>query len=105
LNQKTPEFRGAAAALYTDRGPARSELDYRRDTGRKAPEGPPQSIADHVDQAIAKVQGLNPRQRLALHNSLTAMCRDITFLRMAMESARGPWSDQAMHPTDEGRIL
>jgi hypothetical protein len=100
LNQKTEPFRGAATALYTDRGPARSELDYRRNAGRKVPEGEPQSIADHVDQAIAKVQGLNPRQRLAIHNAMVNMMHDVRFLQMLHSQVRDPWIKQ-----DEGRPI
>jgi hypothetical protein len=104
LNTPTPEFRSAAASLYGERGPARSSLDYRRSAGRKAPEGEPQSLADHIDSAISRVAGLGPKQKLSLHNELVRMVQNINFLKMAMESARGPWSEQAMRQ-DEGRLL
>jgi hypothetical protein len=92
LNQPH-EFPGAATALYGSRGPQRSARSYNR-----ALSGPPQSIADHIDQAIARVAGLGPKQKLGLHNELTRMVRDISFLRMSMESAHahGPWSQQAV---------
>jgi hypothetical protein len=66
--------------------------------------GPPESIADHIDQAIGRVQGLGPKAKLALHNELTRMVRDISFLRMAMEAAHahGPWSEQAATMDSQG---
>jgi hypothetical protein len=69
--------------------------------------GPPQSIADHIDQTIARVKGLGPKQRLALHNELTRMVRDISFLKMAMEAARahGPWSEAATHMDSQGNVI
>ena len=99
LNQPTAPFRGPAASLYGERGPKRSygNLGRRR-------EGPPMSIADHVDDALRHVAGLTPRQRLAVHNEMTKLCPDISFIRMIAESARGPWSEQAVRQ-DEGRPL
>ena len=99
LNQPNPEFRGAAASLYGDRGPQRPMRSYNRKLS-----GPPESIADHIDQALDRVKGLGPKQRLALHNELTRMVRDISFLRMAMEAARahGPWSEAATHMDSQG---
>ena len=98
LNQKTPEFPGAANALYKygPRGPTR---DHNRPLS-----GPPESIADHIDQAIRKVPGLNPRQRLALHNTLTAMSRDISYIRMVASQAHhmGPHSEAATHMDSQG---
>jgi hypothetical protein len=84
LNTPTPPFEGASNSLYGPRVPQRAH-----NTARK---GPPQSIADHIDDAIKRVAGLTPRQRLALHNELTKMARDISFIRMVHESreARGP---------------
>ena len=97
LNQPTPPFRGPAASLYGDRRPTRSygNLGRRR-------EGPPMSLADHIDDALKHVAGLTPRQRLAVHNEMTKMCRDISFIRMIAESARGPWSEAAVR-SDEPR--
>src|SRR6516162_6255492 len=93
LNQRAPEFPGAANALYKY-GPRGTTRDHNRPLS-----GPPESIADHIDQALDRVKGLGPKQRLALHNELTRMVRDISFLRMAMEAAHahGPWSEQAVH--------
>jgi len=67
-----------------------------------AREGPPQSIADHIDDALKHVAGLTPKQRLAVHNEMTKLCRDISFIRMLAESARGPWSEAAVR-SDEPR--
>ena len=61
------------------------------------------SIADHIDDALRHVAGLTPRQRLAVHNEMVKLCRDISFIRMIAESARGPWSQAAVQ--DEGRQL
>jgi hypothetical protein len=108
LNEKTVPFRGAATALYTDRGPARSELDYRRNTGKAAPTGPPQSLADHVDQCLDRVKGLGPRQKLALHNELLRLLRDVEVIRLVAAQARGagPHSTQAANsPMLEGQPL
>jgi hypothetical protein len=100
MNQPTPPFHGPAASLYGERGPTRSygNLGRRR-------EGPPMSIADHIDDALKHVAGLTPKQRLAVHNEMTAMCRDISFIRMIAAQTHGPYSDQAAHPSDEGRPL
>jgi hypothetical protein len=56
LNQPTPPFNGAAASLYGEYGPTRSYGNL----GRKR-EGPPQSIADHIDDALKHVAGLTRR--------------------------------------------
>jgi hypothetical protein len=103
LNTPTPEFRGAATALYSDRGPQRSELDYRRNTG-KAHDGPPQSLADHLDQCLDRVKGLGPRQKLTLHNELLRLLRDVEVIRLVAAQAHGagPHSATAF---DEGRPL
>ena len=60
------------------------------------------SLADHIDDALKHVAGLTPRQRLAVHHEMTKMCRDISFIRMIVESARGPWSEAAVR-SDEPR--
>jgi hypothetical protein len=101
LNQPNPEFRGAARSLYGDRGPQRPMQDYNRKLS-----GLPESIADHIDQALDRVKGLGPKAKLALHNELTRMVRDISFLRMAMESARahGPWSEHAVTTDSQGNV-
>jgi hypothetical protein len=71
----------------------------------KAPPGPPQSVEEHISQALAKVPSIGPRQRTALTHVLMAMCRDIDFLRQltAAAKASGPWSEAAVQ--DEGRPL
>src|SRR6516164_8894938 len=65
MNQPTPPYHGPAASLYGERGPTRSygNLGRRR-------EGPPQSLADHIDDAIKHIAGLTPKQRLAVHNAM-----------------------------------
>jgi hypothetical protein len=105
LNQKTVPFHSAATSLYSERGPARSELDYRRNTG-KAHEGPPQSLADHVDQCLDRVKGLGPRQKLTLHNELLRLLRDVEVIKLVAAQAHGsgPYSEAATH-FDEGRPL
>jgi hypothetical protein len=107
LNIPTEPFRGAATALYTERGPARSELDYRRSAGH-APEGPPQSLADHIDQCLDRVKGLGPKQKLALHGELLRLLRDVEVIRLVAGQAhqQGPHSDAAAGiPMDQGRPL
>src|SRR6516162_6848734 len=91
LNQPRPPYNGPGASLYGETGPKRSYGNL----GRKR-EGPPQSLADHIDDALKHVAGLTPRQQLAVHNEMTKMCRDISFIRMIVESARGPWSEAAV---------
>jgi hypothetical protein len=86
LNQPTPEFRGAAASLYGPRGPVQAAR-----TGRQEP----QSLADHIDQALDRVKGLGPKQRLAVHNEICRMLRDIEVIRLVAHSARGPYSEAA----------
>jgi hypothetical protein len=97
LNQPTEPFRGAATALYTERGPQRSH-----NTGRQEP----QSLADHVDMALDRVKGLGPKQKLAVHNEICRMLRDIEVIRLIHESTKGPYGDQAAGvPMDQGRPL
>ena len=93
LNQPTPPFNGAATALYGERGPQRSQ-----NTGRHGP----QSLADHVDLALDRVKGLGPKQRLAVHNEMLRMLRDIDVIRLVAHSARGPWSEAAVRGDDGG---
>jgi len=100
LNTPTPPFNGAANALYGDRGPQRSANTSRR---RGAP---PASLEEHIQDAIAKVPDLSPRQRNALRNTLMSMTTDISFIRLIHEQTRGPYSDQAAGVRqDEGRPL
>jgi hypothetical protein len=60
----------------------------------------PQSLADHVDLALDRVKGLGPKQKLALHNEICRMLRDIEVIRLVAHSARGPWSDAAVRGED-----
>jgi hypothetical protein len=92
MNQPTPLFHVPATALYGERGPQRSYGNL----GRKRV-GSPASLADHID-ALKHVADLTPRQRLAVHNEMTKLCREVA------ESARGPWSEAAVR-SDEGRRL
>jgi len=94
LNQPTEPFRGAATALYTDRGPQRSH-----NTGRQEP----QSLADHVDAALDRVKGLGPQQKLSLHNEICRMLRDIEVIRLVAHSVKGPYTEAAVQ--DESRPL
>src|SRR6516164_3878959 len=98
MNQPTPPYNGPGASLYGERGPQRSygNLGRRR-------EGPPMSIADHINDAIRRVAGLTPRQRLAVHNEMVRLCRDISFMKMVADQTRGPYSEAAVQ--DEGRPL
>jgi hypothetical protein len=109
LNQKTPPFHSAATALYTERGPARSELDYRRNAGKAAPDGhEPQSIGDHIDGALSRVKGLGPQQRLAVHNEMVRLSKNIEYIHLVASQAHhlGPHSDQAAGgPMLEGQPL
>jgi hypothetical protein len=64
------------------------------------------SIADHIDDAIKHVAGLTPKQRLAVHNAMLTLIRDISFMRMVAAQVRGPGPDElAIHGSDEGRPL
>jgi hypothetical protein len=58
----------------------------------------PQSIAEHLDQAIARVPGLSARQRQAVHAVLVEKCRDLSFAKMVA-------GQLAPQPSDEGRVL
>src|SRR6516225_11831526 len=94
LNQPTTPFNGPGEALYGPRGPTRAA-----NTGRQEPQSP----ADHVDLALDRVKGLGPKQRLALHNEVLRMLRDIEVIRLVAHSVRGPYSEAAVQ--DEGRPL
>ena len=103
LNQPTPPFNGPGEALYGSRGPQRSARSYNRNLS-----GPPQSIADHIDQALDRVKGLGPKQKLALHNELLKLSRDIGYIHLVASQAHhmGPHSEAAVHQAfDEGRPL
>jgi|SRR6516165_2506424 hypothetical protein len=103
LNMPTPKYEGAAHSLYGPRGPQQAH-----NTGRRRASEPPMSLEHHVQDAIAKIPDLSPRQKLALRNTLMAMCRDISFIKLVHEQAHqlGPYSDQAAGvPMDQGRPL
>jgi hypothetical protein len=101
LNMPVPKYEGPGASLYGPQGPQRAH-----NTGRRRASEPPTSLEHHVQDAIAKVPDLSPRQRLALRNTIMAMTRDISFIRLIHEQTRGPWSDQAAgHPMNEGMPL
>jgi hypothetical protein len=97
LNQPTPPFNGAANAIYGNRGPQRASPDYGS-RGRKALSSPPQSLEEHVQDAIARIPDLSPKQKLALRNVLMGMTRDVSFARMVLDQAKakGPWSEAAV---------
>ena len=99
LNQPTAPFHSAANSLYGPRGPQRAAPDY----GGRAKGAPPQSLADHIDDALKHVAGLTAKQRLAVHNEMTKLCRDISFMKMVADQTRGPYSEAAVQ--DEGRPL
>src|SRR5215471_12936047 len=100
LNMPTPKFEGPAHSLYGSRGPVQSH-----NTGRRRANEPPMSLEHHVQDAIAKIPDLSPRQKLALRNTLMAMCRDISFIHLVSQQAHqlGPYSTAAVQ--DEGRPL
>ena len=96
LNTPTPPFQGPAHAIYGDRGPQRAGPDYG---ARKPLSTPPESLADHIDDAIAKVPGLSAKQRGAIKAAMTTMLRDIGFNRLMADQSR------AHLPMDQGRPL
>jgi hypothetical protein len=105
MNQPTPVFQGPAHSLYGPRGPIQAQNTGRQ---RKALSGPPESLEAHIQDALARIPDLTGRQKLALHNTLRAMCRDISFIKLISEQAHqlGPHSDQAAGvPMDQGRPL
>jgi hypothetical protein len=63
---------------------------------------PPESLEEHVADAIARVPDLSPRQRLALRNVMMSMTRDIGFIRLIDEQTHGPWSEAAVRGDDGG---
>jgi hypothetical protein len=102
LNQRPPEYPGAARALYTDRGPIGPA-----NTGRRKPlSGEPMSIEHHIDDCLARVKGLSPGQKTALKAELGRMFRDLSFLRELTEQARasGPWSQAAVTTDSQGNV-
>jgi len=76
----------AAAAVYGKRGSARQMR------------GPPQSLEEHINEAMVRVPNLSPRDRNAIRNVMLQKTRDLDFIRLIMEGARGPWSERAAQP-------
>jgi hypothetical protein len=66
----------------------------------------PENIGHFVDDCLAHTD-LSARQRSAVRGEVLKMLHDIRFLRMLTNEARarGPWSAEAVHPSDEGRVL
>ena len=95
LNQ--PLYNGAANALYKygPRGPAQ---DFNRGRARKPLSTPPESIDQHIDDALAHVAGLSPKLRNTVKQAMLTMCRDLSFVRMIAEQAHhmGPHSEAAV---------
>jgi len=54
-----------------------------------APKLAPETVND-------RVKGLGPKQRLALHNEMLRMLRDIEVIRLVAHSVRGPYSEAAV---------
>ena len=104
LNTPTEPYLGPGRSLYGSRGPTGPSPDYRI---RKPNSSPPENVQHHVQDCLARVAGLSGRQRQAVTTEVLRMLNDITFLRQLTEEARarGPWSAEAVHPTDEGRVL
>jgi hypothetical protein len=67
---------------------------------------PPESVEHYIDDSLARAD-LSARQRQAVKAELMRTLHDIRFLRMLTEEARarGPWSQAAVAPSDEGRPL
>jgi hypothetical protein len=97
LNIPTEAFRGAGASLYGPRGPQRAAPDYG---ARKPLSTPPESLADHIDDALARVPDLSAKQRAAVRAAMTTMLRDIGFNKMMADQAKA----HAL-PMDQGRPL
>ena len=97
LNQPTPPYNGAGASLYGPRGPQRASPDY---AARKPLSSPPESLADHIDDAIARVPDLSAKQRAAVKAAMTTMLRDIGFNKLMHDQ-----SQAHAIPTDQGRPL
>jgi hypothetical protein len=93
MNQPTEPYLGPGRSLYGSRGPVQAAH-----TGRQQE---PQSVADHVDAALRRVKGLGPQQRLAVHNEMVRMLRDIGVIKMVHDQL-GPVGKAV---TDEGRLL
>jgi hypothetical protein len=104
LNIPTPVFQGPAHSLYGPRGPVQASNTGRQ---RKPLHGEPESVQHFVDDALAHIADLSGRQKAAVRAEVLRMLHDIRFLRMLTTEARarGPWSAEAVQPSDEGRVL
>jgi hypothetical protein len=104
LNTPTPPYEGPARSLYGSRGPVQAANAGRQ---RRPLSGQPESVPHFVDDALARVADLTGRQRNAVRAEVLRMLNDITFLRQLTNEARarGPWSAEAVQPSDEGRVL
>ena len=89
--------------MYGPRGPQRAAPDY---ASRKPLSTQPESVEHYIEDSLARAD-LSARQRTAVKAELMRTLHDIRFLRMLTDEAkaRGPWSAEAVHPTDEGRVL
>ena len=97
MNQKAAPYNGLGHSLYGPRGPQRAAPDYG---ARKPLSSPPESLADHIDDAIARVPDLSAKQRGAVKAAMTTMLRDIGFNKMMADQAKA----HAL-PMDQGRPL
>jgi hypothetical protein len=75
----------------------RAAPDY---AGRKPLSSPPESLSEHIDDAIARVPDLSAKQRAAVKAAMTTMLRDIGFNKMMADQAKA----HAL-PMDQGRPL
>jgi hypothetical protein len=75
----------------------RASPDY---AARKPNSTPPETLSDHIDDAIGKVPGLSAKQRGAIKAAMTVMLRDIGFNKLMAEQSQA----HAM-PLDQGRPL
>jgi hypothetical protein len=94
-----PLYNGPANALYKygPRGPAQ---DYNRGRARKPLSTPPETIDQHIDDALAHVANLSPKLRSSVKQAMLTMTRDLSFVRMIAEQVRGPHSEAAVHGMD-----
>jgi hypothetical protein len=60
----------------------------------------PQSLAEHLQAAVARVPNLSSAERRAVVNVMLERCRDLSFVRMICDQTPG-WT----HPSDQGRPL
>jgi len=103
LNIPVEPYRGPGASLYGPRGPQRAAPDY---ASRKPLSTQPESVEHYIEDSLARAD-LSARQPTAVKAELMRTLHDIRFLRMLTDEAkaRGPWSAEAVQPSDEGRVL